>query len=588
MGEGALSPEELDIMGYSKVYDYTQFSHDHHINVIPENDFKRLVEDTFKTITFVLRRTYGPYGSTVLITDQNETTTTKDGFNAFQAIGLSHQYKRLVYLAIKKIIERVNRNVGDGTTSCILLAEKLFHKISEIIITPDEKRNALKALTIIEDTLQHRDDEDIIEYSIIKPLTERSFMNVISLAGNYDDELTDILTKAMDPQISNDEERRIESIRNVIVESEVDTSMDSSIDYSIDYLPGDYRVRVNMDVEFGLSFNVPTPIKVVIYDHTFGSTDWLNFYNGYDKESKILVIARSFSKGFMDNEYVRYLRERALVKQPINIVLCEIKGDFVQNEIKDLAALLKTDVRTLNSAAVDHSLLPTATIQVHNGNCLCFHNVEPPTEYINKLVIEMKKDLSKSFIKRNNYLDRIRALSLNSKDTLIIVKAASSLELKMICDKIDDCTSIIQSAMNNGVVPNMLRYAYLKAMELHTMKFDKIGDEASMISKIADAIMESIRGLFWDIYDSKYPSGTYDSTVPNDIIQRFYEEEFCSYDIINEKFVDTEELPTSAQYDIEVVAAAISIVKYLLTSKSLIFDAHFMRPTDDVGHYERF
>lgn len=588
MGEGALSPEELDIMGYSKVYDYTQFSHDHHINVIPENDFKRLVEDTFKTITFVLRRTYGPYGSTVLITDQNETTTTKDGFNAFQAIGLSHQYKRLVYLAIKKIIERVNRNVGDGTTSCILLAEKLFHKISEIIITPDEKRNALKALTIIEDTLQHRDDEDIIENSIIKPLTERSFMNVISLAGNYDDELTDILTKAMDPQISNDEERRIESIRNVIVESEVDTSMDSSIDYSIDYLPGDYRVRVNMDVEFGLSFNVPTPIKVVIYDHTFGSTDWLNFYNGYDKESKILVIARSFSKGFMDNEYVRYLRERALVKQPINIVLCEIKGDFVQNEIKDLAALLKTDVRTLNSAAVDHSLLPTATIQVHNGNCLCFHNVEPPLEYINKLEIEMKKDLSKSFIKRNNYLDRIRALSLNSKDTLIIVKAASSLELKMICDKIDDCTSIIQSAMNNGVVPNMLRYAYLKAMELHTMKFDKIGDEASMISKIAYAIMESIRGLFWDIYDSKYPSGTYDSKVPSDIIQRFYEEEFCSYDIINEKFVDTEELPTSAQYDIEVVAAAISIVKYLLTSKSLIFDAHLMRPTDDVGHYERF
>lgn len=585
MSEGALTPEELDIMGYSKVYDYTQYSHDHHVNVIPENEFKRLVEDTFKTITYVLRGTYGPYGSTVVISDQNETTTTKDGFNVFQAIGFSHQYKRMVYLAIKKIIERVNRNVGDGTTSCILLAEKLFHKISEIAITSDEKRHVLKALTIIEDTLQHRDDE---ESSDIEPLTEKSFMNVISLAGNYDDELTDILTKAMDPQISDDEKRRIESVRNVIVESEVDTSMDSSINYSIDHLPGDYRVRVNMDVEFGLSFNVPTPIKVVIYDHTFGSTDWLNFYNGYDKESKILVIARSFSKGFMDNEYVRYLRERALVKQPINIVLCEIKGDFVQNEIKDLAALLKTDVRTLNSAAVDHSLLPTATIQVHNGNCLCFHNVEPPLVYINKLSIEMQKDLSKSFIKRNNYLDRIRALSLKSKDTLITVKAASSLELKMICDKIDDCTSIIQSAMNNGVVPNMLRYAYLKAMELHTMKFDEIGDEASMISKIADAIMESIRGLFWDIYDSKYPSGTYDSKVPSDIIRRFYEEEFCSYDIINEKFVDTEELPTSAQYDIEVVAAAISIVKYLLTSKSLIFDAHLMRPTDDVGHYERF
>ena len=71
------------------------------------------------------------------------------------------------------------------------------------------------------------------------------------------------------------------------------STSDSTITLRIDYLPGDYRVRVNMDVEFGLSFNVPTPIKVVIYDHTFGSTDWLNFYNGYDKESKILVIAKA-------------------------------------------------------------------------------------------------------------------------------------------------------------------------------------------------------------------------------------------------------------------------------------------------------
>jgi chaperonin GroEL (HSP60 family) len=85
-----------------------------------------------------MRSTYGPYGSTIVISDQNETTTTKDGFNVFEAMGFSHHYKRMVYLAIKKICERVNRNVGDGTTSCILLADKMFRKISDIIKTPDD------------------------------------------------------------------------------------------------------------------------------------------------------------------------------------------------------------------------------------------------------------------------------------------------------------------------------------------------------------------------------------------------------------------------------------------------------------------
>ena len=84
----------------------------------------------------------------------------------------------------------------------------------------------------------------------------------------------------------------------------------------------------------------------------------------------------------------------------------------------------------------------------------------------------------------------------------------------MICDKIDDCTSIIQSAMNNGVVPNMLRYAYLKAMELHTMKFDEIGDEASMISKIADAMIKK-----WCIEGKMIPIATC-----NDRTQKFYQQ----------------------------------------------------------------
>ena len=40
--------EELAMAGYHKVYDYTQYSHENHVNIIPEDDFKHLVRDTFK------------------------------------------------------------------------------------------------------------------------------------------------------------------------------------------------------------------------------------------------------------------------------------------------------------------------------------------------------------------------------------------------------------------------------------------------------------------------------------------------------------------------------------------------------------
>ena len=134
--------------------DYTEFSTTHHLNVIPEADFKELVSETFTDISSILRATYGPYGSSVIISEMGDTMTTKDGYNAFNALGPSHNYKKMVYLAIKKIIDRVNKNVGDGTTSCILLADKMFRNIESIISTPDEKRQLLKIFDDIESELQ--------------------------------------------------------------------------------------------------------------------------------------------------------------------------------------------------------------------------------------------------------------------------------------------------------------------------------------------------------------------------------------------------------------------------------------------------
>lgn len=551
--------------------DYNAYSSEKHVNVIPESDFKELVAETFTTISEVLRSTYGPYGSSVIISESNDTITTKDGYNVFQSLGFSHSYKKMVYMAIKKIIERVNKNVGDGTTSCILIAEKLFNNIESKLTTPDRKRETLKILDEIEKDLQSAGAETHI---IVDDLTSKHFRNIIRLASNYDDELTDVITEAFDPDFFEDT-GKLNTIRNIITETE--TVDGGNISYKSEHLPGMYRVRVEMDPNYARRLAIKSRIKVVLFDHTFTQNDWALLTEEHDKETEVIVLATGFTAGFMDNEYLRYLKERALVKQPVKFLIGQIKGTFVQDEIKDLAAVLKQKPWSLNTHAnVKYDQIPEYDVQVFAGNCLCFDNVEVPTDYINTLEYDMKRDLSKSLAKKNNYIERIKALSMKAQDTLLTVKAPSTLEAKLIADKIDDCVSIINSAAGNGVVPNMFRYAYARLLEL-----TENPDIGVFKTDIIESMMHSVEGLFEDIWRSKH--GIEEELSCETLKEQFYTEGWTSFDIISEEFCDASDYCTSSQYDIEVLVAAISIVKYLITSKALIFDSMLLRQRQELS-----
>lgn len=576
MSDNIMPP--MEELGYTKTYDFTQYSHDNNVNVIPENSFKHLIEETFRIIADILRNTYGPYGSTVVISDQAETTTTKDGYNVFNAVKFNHTYKHMVYLAIKKIIDRVNNNVGDGTTSCILLAEKMFREIEHTLKTVDDKRNILSVLSQYEQMLQSRDEvKTDMDDGIVAPLDQEALRGLIMMAGNYDDELVDIIYQALSPTF--DENNKVTSIRNVVVEEKIDIDGESGSSFKIDYLPGDYRVRCNMESEVALLFENPKKVKLALYDHVFGASDWNFFMHNYDKETETIIIARDFNRSFMDHEYTKYLRERSMVKQYPSIYLAQIRGDFIRDEIKDLAAVLNVIPIGLHAQAVDHETLPYVSIQIYNGNCMCFEMEKIPEEYIKSLTFDMETDLSGSMVKHQIYKDRIRALSNLSKDTMITVRASTSLELKMISDKIDDCLSIVKSAMEYGIVPNMFVYGYWRIMRYK----HSLDEKDDMERNVANAIMSSIKGLFGDIWASKH--GDSMDQKRDAIMNGLYDDPNNGFDIVKEAYVPTQELPTSSQYDLEVITAAISIVKYLLTSRALIFDAFILKPVDDTGRY---
>lgn len=592
-----ISENELEIQGYKKQYSYTQYSHDNHVNIMPEKDFYQLTMDTFATLADNVRHTYGPYGNSIQLSVNGETTITKDGHNVFQAIGFSHRYKDLIRDTIYKICDRVNRSVGDGTTSCILLAEKMFKVLAALVNTTDRKRNLLPILEEIEAYLHNpKGLKSFKEEGLIRPLTKDSLTAIIQIASNYDHSLTELLTEAFDAK--SDEHGNVEKLNNVTIK-QIPQDYDSidSERYSLDFLPGQYRTQVYIDdnPEFPeIMFGQKRKIKVLCYNYSFNIPAWELLMQNYDKTKKeeILIISCGVNADFLDTAYTRYLNMLCINEQKTSepalpkICFVPMTGLYMKSRIEDLAALLGTELRTIHSGLVDFDATPVHTVQLYK-DAMCFFNLETiPEKHIETLKREIADDKCSATRALLNK-ERIRALQLNTEDSIITVTTSSSLEAKILGDKITDCISIVRSAYNSGVIPNLLKFGYSYVNRFNAS--DRITDKG-FVDEIRQGIMESIRGLFLDIWNSKY-QGTKEDFDIDDLSNQIYSDTskqlLNSYDIISDNFIPFEQLSTSTNYDIEVISAAISIVKYMLDSRAFVFDARLMGSHGDTGEFVR-
>ena len=455
---GQINENELQAMGYKKKFDYSQYSHDNDVNVIPKNDFKRLIRDTFKTITEVVKETYGPYGSQYTLNELNQTSSTKDGYNTFEAIHFSHQYKQMVKLTIGKICSRVNEVVGDGTTSCLLLAEKIFDSINETLKTPEDERRIDSILTDIQkffnDSLEFAK-----EYDLVKPLTHQSLESVIMMAANHDKRLRDTIINALD--VKYDSESNVSSINNVSIQSRIDQGV--STKYEILKMPGNYRVEVGMFPNDIVSLADKKNVVLLVYDHNFNAADWAALLDAYTtkyflnkpatvlnsdgtlsknttddiERPTILICAVHFDQAVIDDHIKRFLQNEYRIGRKHNLIPVTIRGSYARNEARDLAAVADVPCHTLYTPKIEfEDFDKTTTVTVFNNDCLCLYDVKPPVDYIDALNIDMQNEESSS--RRMLMKKRIDAMTMAKSDTTINLTVPNSLEQKMIEDKIHE------------------------------------------------------------------------------------------------------------------------------------------------------
>lgn len=146
-----------------------------------------------KTLAKTVIVTLGPKGRNVVIAKEHGSSlSTKDGVTVAKEIVLKDKYENMGAALIKEASTKAADIAGDGTTTAIVLAEKIFSdgvkNISSGANPMDIKKGIDKSVKIIEEALQ----------KMAKPIkTPEEIEQIASLSANNDPEIGAIIGEAM-------------------------------------------------------------------------------------------------------------------------------------------------------------------------------------------------------------------------------------------------------------------------------------------------------------------------------------------------------------------------------------------------------
>jgi chaperonin GroEL len=107
-------------------------------NIYDETQTIAKLRSSFEILSNTVGKTLGPYGSTILLEEQEDfPLISKDGKDVFDHIRFNDHVANTVYQIIKRSIGTQARGVGDGTTSAVVVANKLYQNFISNLMDPD-------------------------------------------------------------------------------------------------------------------------------------------------------------------------------------------------------------------------------------------------------------------------------------------------------------------------------------------------------------------------------------------------------------------------------------------------------------------
>ena len=177
---------------------------DANFSTIDANDQTHTIASVLDNIYSILSQTYGPSGNNILIHRSSlNHSFTKDGYTVINSMAYNEPFANTILEMVKRASMQQARSVGDGSTTVVLIACKLYQELSNIIRHEGFPKFAVvKAFEIIHKYLVNLIDniKDTAYYSELvideNKLTPIDYYRIAMVSTNGDTEICELIKEA--------------------------------------------------------------------------------------------------------------------------------------------------------------------------------------------------------------------------------------------------------------------------------------------------------------------------------------------------------------------------------------------------------
>lgn len=155
--------------------------------ILNKKESRQLILDTLKPIDELVKTTYGPYGDSVLISNQYEQVYTKDGLSVISAVSSEDIIENNIIKDFVGLVKYINDINKDGSTSTSIITYSLIKHFNKDFGFPPFKiaefveKESQRIQVIIDENGSSVEKEDIL--------------NMLSVVLNNDEELLKLMPK---------------------------------------------------------------------------------------------------------------------------------------------------------------------------------------------------------------------------------------------------------------------------------------------------------------------------------------------------------------------------------------------------------
>lgn len=387
--------------------------------------------------------TLGGRGRNVLISLPTYVKVTKDGVTVANYVDTVDRYARQGVRLLKQVAFGTNKEVGDGTTTSVVLAQSIFDKGLEKLKKGANpvllQRGISKAVEKVCEQLKNS--------SKVISDNEDAIVQVATVSANNDRELGEIVAEAF---------KRVK-YKGLVTFKESNTSntfleVIEGVKYETGFVSPYFLTNGKRRMEFSKPYILLTN-KFISSFEDLGRGEANLILRAVNEGKDLIIVCKDIDKSFEQRLVLNHLQQ----KHRVFVVKAPYYGEEQTETLEDLAAVLGTK---LFSSERDEKMDKIRFEEL--GTCLKLEiglddfivtanaknaeQVKHRIETLKSLIQDEKRFYTKQDIEK-------RVSILNSGIATIFVGAKTEVEAKEKIDRVEDAVNAVKSAIEGGISP---------------------------------------------------------------------------------------------------------------------------------------